>query len=453
MIVRKIDRSKEILEYQPDAVEIEETPVPGKVRWVLYVILATLIFVAASAIYFKVDRIVVGEGKLMTTAPTIIVQSINTAIIRTIDIKVGDLVEKDQLLATLDPTFTSADLSQLKIRDLSLGSQIRRITSELEGKSFKSKLEEGENGRLQEQIFRQRSIILEENKRVHEDKIAALEAKLRLNSVQSEGKSQQMKLFRDVEGVTARLPQREENYKIKLLEAQQSRVQVSNDVENLKAEREVILNEVKQAESEWSKYLEERSGELMEQEVQLRSEHEKVLEEINKAQRLHDLVVLRAPEAGVVQSIVERSVGSVIRQAEPFITLIPVNSKIEAEVYVLSRDIARIRISDSVRIKLDAFPFQRHDTLPGAVSVISEDSFHISNEAEMLPDRLKNEQENAVYRTRISLLSTQLRDVPEGFRLQPGMKVRAEIKVGTRRVITYFLYPVIRAFDESLREP
>ena len=43
--------------------------------------------------------------------------------------------------------------------------------------------------------------------------------------------------------------------------------------------------------------------------------------------------------------------------------------------------------------------------------------------------------------------------VPDGFRLIPGMKVRAEIKVGTRSVISYFLYPVIRALDEGLREP
>jgi HlyD family secretion protein len=33
------------------------------------------------------------------------------------------------------------------------------------------------------------------------------------------------------------------------------------------------------------------------------------------------------------------------------------------------------------------------------------------------------------------------------------MGVRGEILVGDRRVITYFLYPLIRALDESLREP
>ena len=52
----------------------------------------------------------------------------------------------------------------------------------------------------------------------------------------------------------------------------------------------------------------------------------------------------------------------------------------------------------------------------------------------------------AVYRFLDGLLTP-------GFRLMPGMKVRAEIKVGKRSVISYFLYPVIRALDESLREP
>ena len=190
----------------------------------------------------------------------------------------------------------------------------------------------------------------------------------------------------------------------------------------------------------------------MEQQVQLRNELENISEEINKAKRLHELVCLKAPRSGVVLRIAERSVGSIIQQAEPFITLIPLDSIIEAEVSIKSKDIARIRTGDAVRVKLDAFPFQKHDTLPGQIRVISEDSFAYPGNG--ITEKSPSEDTaGAFYRARIALLSRQLRDVPDGFRLQPGMKVRAEIKVGTRRVISYFLYPVIRAFDESLREP
>jgi hemolysin D len=43
--------------------------------------------------------------------------------------------------------------------------------------------------------------------------------------------------------------------------------------------------------------------------------------------------------------------------------------------------------------------------------------------------------------------------VPENRILGPGMVVQAEIKVGTRSVLSYLLYPVIRMLDESIRVP
>ena len=35
----------------------------------------------------------------------------------------------------------------------------------------------------------------------------------------------------------------------------------------------------------------------------------------------------------------------------------------------------------------------------------------------------------------------------------PGMTVSAEIKTGTRTVLDYFLEPLMRGVNESLREP
>jgi HlyD family secretion protein len=446
-------QAKDILEYQPDAVEIEERPAPGKIRWVLYLIIASLILAVVGSIVFKVDRIVVVQGELITNTPTIVVQSLNTAVIRTIDAQVGDVVEKDQVLATLDPTFATADLSQLNKQKLTLGVQIRRIRAELGNKPFAALPEEGEDGKLQEQVLLQRRLILEKNKRTSDDKIAALRAKLTLNDVQRQGQEQQHKLMRDVEGTAARRPQQDEEYRLRLLEAQKTRFQAANAIDSLRAEELVTRNELRQAESDWQRFVEERKGELMEQEVGLRNDLEKVMEELRKAERVHELISLRAPEKGIVLKMAERSVGSILQQAEPFIILVPHGSVLEAEVNVESKDIGRIRTDDTVRVKFDAFPFQRHDTLPGKVRVISENAFQRGDPKALLKPEPGQEPVEAFYRTRITLLSTQLRNVPEGFRLIPGMKVRAEIKVGKRSVISYFLYPVIRVLDESLREP
>ncbi len=449
----KNELSQDVLEYQPDAVEIEEKPVPGTIRWVLYVILFSLAALVTGAIVFKVDRIVVAQGKLITTSPTIVIQSLNTAVIRTLDVQVGDVVEKGQVLVTLDSTFASADLTQLTRQAHTINAQVRRIQAELQGKNFSALPEEGEDGLLQEQLFRQRKIIFDRNKQYNDEQVAALESKLALNRVQGKGKKQQLKLLRDVEGTIARGQQRDKSQRLRVLEAQKNRYQTVNELEVLGAEEEVLVHELKRVKSEWQRFVEERSGELMEQEVQLRGEFEKIEEEINKAKRLHELVSLRAPQGGIVLRMADLSVGSVARQAEALVTLVPLHSLIEVEVNVPARDIARIRTGDTARVKLDAFPFQRHDTLPGEVRVISEDSFSLGKESASIEGQAPGEVEEAYYRTRIRLLSQKLRNVPAGFRLMPGMKVRAEIKVGTRSVISYFLYPIIRVFDEGLREP
>ncbi|MDP6069374.1 MAG: hypothetical protein QGG75_19290 [Alphaproteobacteria bacterium] len=58
-----------------------------------------------------------------------------------------------------------------------------------------------------------------------------------------------------------------------------------------------------------------------------------------------------------------------------------------------------------------------------------------------------------VYRSRIELKARKLREVPDSFRLTPGLTGSADITVGKRRIITYFIYPLVRAFDTSFREP
>ena len=154
------------------------------------------------------------------------------------------------------------------------------------------------------------------------------------------------------------------------------------------------------------------------------------------------MVALTAPADAVVLEVAKRSIGSVVREAEPVFTLVPLDVLLEAEVLVKARDIGHVGPEQEARVKLDAFPFQKHGTASGVVRTVSEDAF---------TDEGKSEQ--SFYRARVLLSDTRLDRVPEKFRLIPGMTVIAEIKVGKRSVMSYFLYPLLRGLDESIREP
>ena len=96
----------------------------------------------------------------------------------------------------------------------------------------------------------------------------------------------------------------------------------------------------------------------------------------------------------------------------------------------------------SMSIKLDALPFQKYGSLQGKVLLISEDTV-----------KAEDGKSEPTYRIKVEITERDLRSVPENFRLIPGMTGTAEITVGKRKVISYFVYPIARALDNSFKEP
>jgi len=162
-----------------------------------------------------------------------------------------------------------------------------------------------------------------------------------------------------------------------------------------------------------------------------------------------------------VLEVADVSVGSVSEPGQPIFRLVPLDVPFEVEAEIPAKDIQLVQEGTAeqfaaselpkgsqVRIKVSAFPFQRHGTLDGVVRRISEGSFEKSEQAAAL-----NPEAATMYKTRIQIIDPNaLKDVSNHFRLMPGMTATAEIKVGKRRVIQYFLYPLLRYMDESLRE-
>ena len=164
------------------------------------------------------------------------------------------------------------------------------------------------------------------------------------------------------------------------------------------------------------------------------------------------MVALTAPADAVVLDLAQRSVGSVVREAEPVVTLVPINVPLEAEVSINTRDIGRIAVGKEARIKLDAYPFQKYGTASGEVRTISQDTFVTGQQQD--PNATTAQPPAApFFKARILLADTRLNvsDVP--VRLLPGMTVSTEIKVGNRTVMSYFLYPLLRGLDDAIREP
>jgi len=146
----------------------------------------------------------------------------------------------------------------------------------------------------------------------------------------------------------------------------------------------------------------------------------------------------------VVLDIANFNPGTVIKSGEAMMTLVPLDAPLEAAVYVETSDIGYIRQNDPATIKLDTYPYQKFGFLDGQLRTIAEDAQYMDSST----------GRRLLYEGRISITGMEhMRDLPKDFRLVPGMTLSADIKVGSRTVITYITWPLIRVFGESIREP
>ncbi|HEX2114904.1 MAG TPA: HlyD family type I secretion periplasmic adaptor subunit [Alphaproteobacteria bacterium] len=433
--------SRLLLEFQSDARAIEEGPVPTAARLTLYALLAFVIIAIAWAALSLVDQVVVARGRLITTASNLVVQPLETSIVRSIDVKTGDIVRKGDRLGTLDQTFTEADAEQLRARIDSLGAQVRRLQAELDGQAYKAPANATPDERLQEIIGSKRTQQHDARLDSFDKQIARAEAGIKTKRADQVALNHRLAVAREVETMRGALFAKEVGSRLQQLEAQSVRLQIERDLQLSANEILELQQEIARTRAEREAFIQDWRQKTAEELVSAGRDLDAAERQLDKAKRRNALVDLTAPADAIVLEVAQRSIGSVLREAEPLFTLVPIDVPIEAEVSVDARDIGLVRAGAPVRVKLDAYPFQKHGTLEGMVRTISEDSF------------TEKESAQAFYRARVTLTSTSLRDVQDGYRLIPGMTVAAEIKSGERSVLSYFLYPLIRGLDESIREP
>ena len=450
---RRVDR--DAVAFQPDAAMIEETPLPRVARSSIYIVAALVVTAALWATFSYVDRVVTARGKLVTIDPLIVVQPLETAIIRTINVGVGDSVKAGAVLATLDPSFTESQETANRERLNSMRAEERRLAAEIYQKPFPPDPADDSLDpkylALQNAVHAHRQAEYQAAVASSDADIARFEASLATNRTAQAGLQERLKVIGQVESMRQELYNISAGSRLNLLTTQLDRLTMSDQLAEKQQQEKELQQQRAAALEQKEKYINNWVREAGERLTTVQQDIATATQQLIAAERRRSLVVLRAPADGVVLELGERSIGSVAREAEPLVTLVPVGNKVEAEVDVDSSDVARLRVGDNVRVKLDALPFQRHGTLSGTLRVITENSFQSDKKSVGPAD--KPDGQPAFFRARIAIGPITLQNVPTDFRLIPGMTAAAEVNVGKRTVISYLLDPVVRLFDESLREP
>jgi hemolysin D len=443
-----------ISEFQPDAIEIEESAPSRQTRITLYAVTALIIAAVVWASLSSVTAIVTARGKLITTRPNLVVQPLQTSIIRTIDVSPGDLVRGGQPLATLDPTFSKADVNALRTRVETLETAIARIDAELSGRDFVASDRANPFELVQVKLFAERKAYYEATLRNYGAELAGLRSEIETDAADEALLSKRLETLRSIEAMRGELFDMQVGSRLNLLSSRDARLQVEASLSHIRGDQIDLADKLEKARAQRAAFIEDFRRTTLQELVDTLSKWDAAAEELKKAELREHLVVLTSPIDAVVLDIAHRSIGSVVREAETLFELVPQGVPLQAEVNVDSKDIGEVAVGQAVRLKFDAFPFQKYGTASGIVRVISQDSFQSPNGGVRDTEREGDGRAaKPFYRVLVDLTDMRLRKLPKNFHMLAGMSLTAEMKAGRRSVISYFLYPLLRGLDESIREP
>jgi HlyD family secretion protein len=451
-----------LLEFYSPSAALLDVRAKGPARAVIWTVAGLFASCAIAAGLVPIDKVVTAPGKVTAAESTIVVQPLETAIVRQIAVQEGQVVHKGDLLARLDPTFTTSDKTALSQSVQSLTAEVERLKAEAAGTDYHPDVG-SQPGQVQLAIFTQRHsqrLFMQENYR---EKIASLQGALSKAIGDVQAFSSRLQVANTVEGKRRELQQLGVGSQLNLLAATDSRLDIQRGLQEAQQSARSAAGDLQAMKAEAAAYENDWKAKVSQDLTDASRKLDEAQGNLTKANLRSNLVELRAPQDATVLTRAKVSNGSVLQSGDQFLTLVPLNAPLEIDAVVAGSEAGYVHVGNEVTIKFDTFPFVQYGGAKGHVTVVSPDSFTQSdqggsgggaggsqNQTQTQPSSQGN---TSYYRVKISIDSDNLHDTPRGFHISPGMPVSADVMVGKRTVLSYIFSRALPVAMDGMREP
>ncbi|MBI3353922.1 MAG: HlyD family type I secretion periplasmic adaptor subunit [Nitrospirae bacterium] len=446
-------------EFLPPVLEIEETPHSPLSRALIWIILLIVVLAFLWSYLGHVDEVAMAQGRVIPDGKIKVIQPIETGVIRAIHVKEGERVKEGQLLIELDPTIKEADVESAA-KTLSIHkSDKERLLEELNGKNTGYRQEaignkdeaKGDNLSPIAHSLSPKTEILQLQKQLknaRQSEYKAREDALKLVIAQKENALHAAgALLTKLEKTYTIIKEQEAAYKtlyeqgilakMELLDKQKELYSTEQDLEAQKKVIEQGRDGLEEAKKNLDALKMEREkgilGEIVEREKSIAAMEGETV----KARKRYEFERLTSPVDGAVHGLSTYTIGGIVTPAQPIVTIVPEGTPLIIEATVLNKDIGFVKVGQEAEVKFDTFPFQKYGTIKGKVLSVS-------------PDAFDDEKLGPVYKMKVSLEKLSMIVDGRDASVSPGMTVIAEIKTGKRRIIEFFLSPIVKYSNESL---
>lgn len=358
--------------------------------------------------YFSpLEEVTRGQGSVIPSSREQIVQSLDPGIISEMKVKEGDIVEKDQVLLTLDDTRSSAILRESEAKVQNLEAVVSRLQAEAYGIPLRFSDDIPHDVREREQAAYQA------RHRSMQDAVAGL------------AKTKSL-LDREI-AITQPMVKRGVMSEVELLRMQRQSSELANQITERK-----------------NQYAATANNELVNAQSELAQARENMAMRADPVERSQ----IKAPMRGIVKNIRINTIGGVVQAGQDILEIVPLDDTLIVQAYISPKDVAFIRVGQEALIKVSAYDYAIYGGLEGKVILLSPDTL----QDDRRPSELKLNPDQAYYRVLVETSGSYITDkAGNKLDISPGMTATVDIKTGEKTIFQYLIKPITR-MKQALQE-
>lgn len=440
-----VPRQPHEAQFLPAALALQETPVSPAPRVAMWLLIAFAAFTVVWMIFGRIDVVATAHGKIVPNDRIKTIQPMETATVKVIRVSDGQAVKAGDVLIELDATVANADTQHLEddLHDAQwLAARDTALLQGMQGRKPVLSLPQG----ISATQFVDQQRLLDSEWLEYRSKLERLDA----DKASRAASLRTTQTMVDQLAHTAPIArQRAEDYKNLLaqnfvskhgyMEREQAQFEQEGELATQTEKLQEIRASIREVDTQKAALIAETRRTILDRLHQSEQKIAAATQDIIKARQRGQLLKLAAPVDGTVQQLAVHTVGGVVTPAQPLMVIVPRDHPLEVEAFVENRDIGFVKAGQEAEVKIETFPYTQYGTIHAKVLSVSHDA-------------INDEKRGLVYSARVKMERGSVKVDGTEVNLSPGMAVSAEVKTGKRRVIEYFLSPLLKFGHESLRE-
>lgn len=396
------------------------------------------------ASFSTLDIVSMAEGEVIPSSQVKMVQHLEGGIVREIKVTEGQEVKTNQPLVVLEPTVSSADVAELRVRLRSLETDIAQFEALSAGDlqpSFSDaltqdfpKLVEQAIRRFETRRDRQQDEILKQGQAIVQSQQGITEITKRIA-----GGRESLSLVSQQVEMSAELLRKNLANRFRHLDLLKEARQLENAINADTAALARAKTTLSQAEAELSAIQSAFADDTQRSLEEARLKSRELTQRIKKFEDSLARTVVRSPVDGIVKTLSVATVGGVIKSGDTVAEIVPVGDKLIIEAKLPTQDIGYVAVGQTATVRLTSSDAIRFGNLSGSVVEVS-------------PDTLVTPEGMPFYRVRVELVSNVFQNGALRYELFPGMQVVTSIQTGERTVLAYILDPLRNSMTDAFQE-